>query len=66
MKRLLNECVGCPPNMGCLGDSCPHRNVPRFYCDKCGEETTLYHYDGEELCIECIKERLEEVEGSKV
>jgi hypothetical protein len=64
MKEVTNECVGCPPELGCLGDACPNRNVVRFYCDKCKEETTLYHYEGKELCIECITEKLEVVEGS--
>ena len=33
-----NECVGCPPNMGCLGAGCPNRNVLHIECDECGEE----------------------------
>ena len=62
MKCIENECVGCPPEMGCLGSSCPNRNVTRFYCDHCGEEEELYYYDGEELCIDCIKKTLTKVE----
>jgi len=58
-----NECVGCPPEMGCLGSSCPNRNVIRIYCDKCGDEGKIYHYDGEHLCISCIEETLEEVKA---
>lgn len=65
MKRIENECVGCPPEMGCLGGACPHQNVPHYYCDRCGEETTLHHYDGEELCADCLLEEFEIVEGSK-
>lgn len=65
MCRTENECVGCPPEMGCLGDSCPYRNVTRYYCDHCDNEATLYRYDGEELCIDCLKEMLEVVEGSE-
>lgn len=65
MKKIENECVGCPVEMGCIGDSCPHKNVSRFYCDKCGEEETLYHYDGQELCIDCIKKEFEIVKGSE-
>ena len=61
MIVLENECVGCPPEMGCLGDGCPYINVPHYHCDKCDEETTLYHFDGKHLCINCIKEELEEV-----
>lgn len=62
MKKIENECVGCPPEIGCFGESCPNRNVPHYYCDKCKEETDLYYYDGQELCIDCIKEILERVE----
>ena len=61
MREYSNECVGCPPERGCLGDSCPNRHVLRFYCDGCDEETQLYEYEGEELCIDCIEERLEKV-----
>ena len=61
MIKLENDCVGCPPEMGCLGDGCPNRNVPYYYCDECGESEILYHFDGEQLCIDCIKKRLEEV-----
>ena len=61
MIIVENECVDCPREMGCLGESCPNMNVPHFYCDKCKEEETLYHYDDEQLCINCIKERLEKV-----
>lgn len=61
MKKIENECVGCPPEMGCLGSSCPNLNVVRYYCDECREEAKLYHYDGQELCIDCIEKSLEEV-----
>lgn len=63
MRTVENECVSC--GLPCLGDGCPYRNVTRFYCDKCGEETALYHYDGKELCIDCIEFDLEKVEGSE-
>ena len=58
MKKVSNECVGCPPEMGCLGGTCPNRNVTRYYCDKCGEEEQLYEYDGKELCLDCIEKEL--------
>lgn len=60
MIKRENECVDC--GLPCLGSSCPNRNVIRIYCDKCGEEGKIYHYDGEHLCIDCIEEALEEVE----
>lgn len=62
MRKTENECVGCK-DMGlpCLGISCPNRAVTRFYCDGCKEETELFIFDGWELCIDCIEERLEKV-----
>ena len=66
MKKIENECVGCPPHMGCMGSGCPNRNVEHFYCDKCKDEETLYYYDGEELCINCIIKKLEIVKGSEI
>lgn len=60
MIKRENECVDC--GLPCLGSSCPNRNVIRIYCDKCGEEGKVYHYDGEHLCITCVEDTLEEVE----
>ena len=38
MIKYINECVGCPPERGCLGSACPNRNIPVVFCDMCGEE----------------------------
>lgn len=57
MRETTNECVGC--GLPCMGSTCPHRNVTRFYCDKCHDETTLYEYEGQELCLDCIIEKLD-------
>lgn len=54
-----NECVVC--DLPCMGDSCPNRHVPHYYCDECGNETDLYEFGGEQLCIRCIKGRLDKV-----
>lgn len=58
MSRVIeDECVGCPPNMGCLGSSCPNKNVKRYYCDKCGgdfDPEELLVVDGEDICVDCI------------
>lgn len=62
MTKYENECVDC--GLPCLGNSCPNRNVLRYYCDQCGDEAKLYHFDGEELCLNCIEEKLDVVEGS--
>lgn len=66
MKKIENECTGCQDiGLHCLGGTCKYRNVVRFYCDQCGEEETLYYFDEEELCADCILKRFEVVEGSK-
>ena len=62
MIIIENECVECPPDIGCLGDSCPYKNVPRLYCDECEEENQLYWWDGRQLCLDCIEKQLEKVE----
>jgi hypothetical protein len=60
MKQTESECVGC--GLPCIGCGCPHYEVTRFFCDECGDETTLFHYDGRELCIKCVEDLLEKVE----
>ena len=35
---LEDECVSCPPEVGCLGSACPKKNVAHYYCDKCVKE----------------------------
>ena len=50
--RCEDECVGCPPEMGCLGDRCPYMNVTHFSCDECNEDfdsDELYDYEGLKL-----------------
>lgn len=59
MQRVENDCVGC--ELPCIGDSCPYRNVTHYYCDNCGDETQIYEFEGEELCIDCIEKRLKKV-----
>jgi len=66
MRKIENECVGCKDvGLHCLGFGCPHRNVTHFYCDRCGEEATLYNYYGEEICDECLLKEFDVVEGSE-
>jgi hypothetical protein len=62
MKKTASECVSC--GFPCMGEACPYFRVTRFYCDKCGEETELYEYEGQELCAECVLKNFERVEGS--
>lgn len=62
MVKYENECVGCPPDIGCIGEYCPYLNVPRLYCDECDNEDILYWWDDQQLCLYCIEARLERVE----
>lgn len=59
MLRYENHCVCCTSlGLHCLGSSCPNRNVPVYYCDKCECEIDgdVYDVDGEEMCEDCLKE----------
>lgn len=58
MVKIENECVGCPPEKGCIGSACKYMNVKRYYCDKCKDETDIFYFDDRELCIHCIEEEL--------
>lgn len=59
MIRYVDECVGCPPEMGCLGPSCSKLHVRVLECDGCGAKADLlYEYDGEELCEDCLLDRV--------
>lgn len=58
MVRYEDECVDC--GLPCT-DICRYKNAPHWYCDDCGEEVQLYHYDDRELCLDCIENLLEKV-----
>ena len=65
MIRFENECVGCPPERGCIGSACPYVNVPRCYCDDCGEEISQdsprFNIDAEfHFCEKCDPDDEEE------
>ena len=59
MIRVESDCVDC--GLPCLYETCPHYKVIIYECDCCEKEEKLYWFDGEQLCIDCIAERLEEV-----
>lgn len=60
MRVTRNECVQC--GLPCMGNACPNAQVERLYCDVCNSEETLYYFNDQELCIDCIEGLLEEVE----
>lgn len=62
MIKYEDECVGCPPEMGCIGEACIYRNVKHLYCDKCEEDCEeLYVCDGKELCEDCLKRQFDKI-----
>lgn len=61
--KWMNECVGCENSLGCMGSFCPNRRVLHIYCDKCGKEVdTLYNYNDEQWCSDCILKDCGEVD----
>lgn len=61
MIRYVSKCVGCPPEMGCIYESCPYYKVPIHDCDKCGgEDCAKYIIDNLELCEKCAEEWFED------
>lgn len=59
-----DECVGCPPEMGCLGNACPYKNVIHLACDECGDDVDALYYsnlDDRQLCENCIIKEHKEV-----
>ncbi len=56
MIRYENHCVGCPPDIGCIGSACCYRHVPVPFCDKCGDEIDGDAYEGDDmmLCEDCF------------
>lgn len=61
MKYFVDECVGCPTWMGCMGSACPNRNVPYYRCDICGEdELNEEDMEDEHICKECARKENEE------
>ena len=55
MVRYENGCVGCPPEMGCMGNACPYVNQRILECDECGQEVEeLYEYEGRQVCDDCL------------
>lgn len=57
--RYENQCVDCPPEIGCLGPHCPKREVEIYVCDRCGAEAEeLFISDSyEDICWSCLQEK---------
>lgn len=63
MIKYENHCCDCAvPGYPCIGDSCPHVNVPVCYCDICDDDNYAeYDIEGEHYCEEHAQEYLKEV-----
>ena len=61
-----NDCCGCAvPGYPCLGNACPNRNAPHYFCDECKDEFSpkeLHQYDEDTmLCEKCLLGKFEKV-----
>lgn len=60
MLRYEDRCCNCATEgYPCMGRSCPNRDVPVYYCDKCGAELDpddMYEANCEDLCADCLME----------
>lgn len=64
MIKYENECCFCASDgYPCVGKLCPFLQVPHYYCDECNHEDKLYFYDSQQLCLQCIEQKLEVVLG---
>ena len=61
--RYENHCCDCAvPGYPCLGEYCPNRRVPVYYCDNCDPRCEapleeVYEVEGDHLCEDCLKEK---------
>lgn len=59
MIRYENHCCDCAsPAYPCLGKRCPLTRVLVTECDRCGCDEDLYYWNGKQLCIDCILDKL--------
>lgn len=63
MLKFENHCVDC--GKSCLGQICPNRRVPTYYCDRCGKEIEkqLYILENNDLCKSCYDKFVKENEN---
>jgi hypothetical protein len=48
-------CVGCPPEMGCLGKSCPECWEAHITCDVCKQEVEVVsRIEDVDYCDSCL------------
>jgi hypothetical protein len=58
-----NECCNC--GLPCTFEACEHYKVLHTKCDFCHDtDIKLFHYNGWEICAECLLNEFDVVEGS--
>lgn len=62
MVKTESLCCGCTAFGDCMGSACPNYEKTFYICDDCDKQEKLYYFDGYELCLDCILERLKYVE----
>lgn len=63
MIYYTNECVDC--GLPCTYEACPYYKVKHTKCDFCPkEDVKLYHYNGWEICEECLLKEFDVIEGT--
>lgn len=71
----VGGCVGCPPEMGCLGQACPNRPHDEerevLVCDACGGEAdelcrAPYQAEAAWVCEDCLEKMLEWKRGESL
>ena len=63
MVIVESDCCDC--GLPCIYDSCKYYKVIRYVCDNCEDETDIYEFDGQELCIDCIEKLLTKIERNE-
>ncbi|MDE6501044.1 MAG: hypothetical protein K2L10_03065 [Ruminococcus sp.] len=54
MRKIEDDCVGC--DIYCC--DCGLQHAEHLYCDQCGYEDSLYRFNDEEICIDCIEKAM--------
>lgn len=61
MIRVESDCCDC--GLPCIKSSCKYYEIIRYICDDCDDDVNeLYYFDGKQLCVDCIVNKLERVE----
>lgn len=61
MVRYESDCVGCVPDLPCVGPGCQYYGMrPHLYCDHCGESADYILDDETHYCTDCLNNLMNE------